>query len=594
LLSCQNITKSFGSQRLFKEISLGVNEGESIGLIGPNGSGKTTFLKILAGIEKKDSGEIALKQNTRLVYLPQSDIFPQKTSVENVLLDALGKVDRDETEKYKELHKIIRLSQFPDENQIIETMSGGWKKRLSIACALIQSPDLLLLDEPTNHLDLEGILWLENLLVNASFSFMVVSHDRYFLENVCNITIELNRLYPDGYFRYEGKYSEFIMEKEAFAKNQQSIEASLANKMRRETEWLSRGPKARTTKAKGRIDSANHLWEQLYEIRMRNLSNRKIGIDLNSTDRKTKRLINVENLGKSLGGKTLFNNLSLTLSPGMCLGIMGKNGTGKSTFMSLLEGKLKPDSGKVEYANTLKVAVFDQKREQLDPDMKLKIALAPSGDTVEYRGRLIHVASWAKKFLFKTDDLEMPIRKLSGGEQARILIARLMLKPADILLLDEPTNDLDIPTLEVLEESLLDFTGAIVFVSHDRYLMDKLSTHIMGIDGKGGVEFFADFDQWLKAENDKEKDKKKAEKLIETKKKTKRLSYNEQRELSKIEEKILKAEDEVKSFQEKLLEKSITSNPGLLHEYCDKLKAAQEDVDTLYKRWEELENLKTA
>jgi ATP-binding cassette subfamily F protein uup len=353
---------------------------------------------------------------------------------------------------------------------------------------------VLLLDEPTNHLDLEGILWLETA-IQAARASLVVTHDRYFLERVATQMVEVNRVYPQGAFQVSGNYSEFLEKREDFLEAQAKQKDALATKVRREIEWLRRGPKARTGKSRARIDSAGRLIEEFSAATARSRTG-TAKIDFTASDRKTKRLIEAEGIGKTLGGRRLFENLNLVLSPGVRIGLVGANGSGKTTLLKLLEGAIQPDEGDHPARRPVRIVSFAQDRgAHLDPDTSLRRTLCPEGDMVIYRDRTIHVAGWAKRFLFRDDQLDMPVSRLSGGERARVMIARLMLTTADVLLLDEPTNDLDIPTLEVLEDSLLDFPGALVLVSHDRYLLDRVSTMVIGLDGgAGGV--FADYSQW--------------------------------------------------------------------------------------------------
>ncbi|MBU3915576.1 ATP-binding cassette domain-containing protein, partial [bacterium] len=382
LISCQSISKSFGAQPLFSDISMSFSSGERLGLIGPNGSGKSTLLKILAGFEQTDEGEISAKKGTKLVYLAQDDDLALEKTVEQTLLDVLADENIEDAEKYNRVQKWTTRAGFSDSDQIAGHLSGGWKKRLAILKAIILEPDLLFMDEPTNHLDLEGILWLEELLRKPDFAFIVVSHDRYFLENVTNRIIELNRRYPEGYLRVDGSYSDFIFHREAFLNNQIQLETVLANKLRRETEWLQRGPKARTTKARFRIEEAYRLRDEHSSVRRRNLHTKTVDIDFEATQRKTKKLLTAENISKTLNNRKLFEHLDLTLSPGKCLGLLGKNGTGKSTLINLLNGSLAPDEGEIRIVEGVKVIVFDQNREQLDQTESLKRALSPTGDSV--------------------------------------------------------------------------------------------------------------------------------------------------------------------------------------------------------------------
>jgi len=595
LLSGSALTKSFGARPLFENLSLGLSDGDRTGLIGPNGSGKTTLLEILAGREAPDSGSRALRKQTRLAYVPQDSIFAPGDTVASVLNAALAGLPLDDEEKSARIELMLGRAEFTDRQILAMALSGGWKKRLSIAAALISSPDVLLLDEPTNHLDLEGILWLETAIESAG-ACLVVTHDRYFLERVATQMMEVNRIYPGSAFQVKGNYSEFLERREDFLEAQKKQTDALATKVRREIEWLRRGPKARTGKSRARIDSAGRLIEEFSAANQRSRTG-TAKIDFTASDRKTKRLIEVDGISKTLGGRRLFQNLSLTLSPGVRIGLVGANGSGKTTLLKLLQGSLEPDEGEIRRAERLQIVTFAQDRgAHLDPAVSLRRTLCPEGDMVLYRDRPIHVAGWAKRFLFLDEQLDMPVSKLSGGERARVMIARLMLATADVLLLDEPTNDLDIPTLEVLEDSLLDFPGAIALVSHDRYMLDRVSTVVIGLDGgpngsEAGV--FADYSQWeaFRGERLSPKPAPKAaartsQSVDEPKKK---LSYLQQREWDGMEAKILEAEHELARCQGEL--QVSASDAERVSEAYDKMQAAQRRVEDLYARWAELEGL---
>jgi len=590
LVSVQSLSKAYGLQTLFDGITLSFREGERLGLIGPNGSGKSTLLKILAGIETPDSGQAALAGSTHLVYLPQEDKFPAGATVESALLDALPPYHKDEG--LSSIRDMLREMNFADLDQEVDSLSGGWRKRLAVTCALIREPNLLLMDEPTNHLDLEGILWLEGLLKQARFAFVLVSHDRYFLENVTNRIVELNRRYPDGYLRVEGNYSEFLQRRLAVFDQQDREEQVLANKFRRELEWLRRGPKARTTKAKGRIDSAYELKDELTATRGRNAQGARAGIEFEGSERKTRKLVELKQAGMERGTRRLFAGLDLTLGPGSCLGVLGRNGSGKSSLMQLLTGALKPTQGTITWADDLKIVSFDQKREQLDRKLRLREALSPTGDSVMFQGKPLHVSAWAKRFLFPIEKLGLPVSQLSGGEQARVLIARLMLQPADLLLLDEPTNDLDIATLEVLEDSLSEFPGACVLITHDRYLMDRLSDRLLYLDGEGRAEYFADYSQWLQMRARSAPAAAAAEAApVPKPAPALRLSREERKELDGIEKKVERAEAEVTRLQQQMLEPAVMSDATRLKELYAEMKAAEAKVAAIYARWQELEAL---
>ncbi len=498
LLTGRNLSKWYGPRLLFSGITLGIEAGERVGLIGANGSGKSTLLRVFAGIEKPDEGELALRRQLRVGYVPQENRFEPGQTVLELITAA---IDEHHDHHDREMRAIIALdrAKFDDTSKDVSTLSGGWAKRLAIVREIAREPDLLLMDEPTNHLDVEGILWLEDLIDEAKFATLTVSHDRRFLEEAANRIVELGRQYPDGFLSHNGTYSEFVEKREEFLAAQQGRQRALASGVRREIEWLRRGAKARTTKAKGRIERAGEMMGELAELKQRNTVAGTANIDFNASQRKTRKLIELKNVSKSLGGRELFRDVSLILSPGTKLGLLGPNGSGKSTLIKLLSGKLQPDAGQIIQADQLKVVVFDQHREQLDPEQLLRRALSPTGDSLIFQGNPMHVTSWAKQFLFRGEQLDLPIRELSGGEQARVLIARLMLHPADVLILDEPTNDLDIATLDVLETSLEQFPGAIVLVTHDRYLLDRVSTEILALEGNGTSAIYAQLAQWERA-----------------------------------------------------------------------------------------------
>jgi ABC transport system ATP-binding/permease protein len=594
LLSSQGLSKAYGPRPLFADVSLDLRAGERVGLIGPNGSGKSTLLKILAGLETPDAGVLSLRRTARLGYLAQESAFDPMQTVEEAVADALKDDPSEEHERATQVGVILGKTGFLSPEQKVGVLSGGWRKRLAVARELVRRPDLLLLDEPTNHLDLEGILWLESLLRDAPFAYVVVSHDRYFLENVTNQIVELDRVYPDGYFRAAGPYSNFLTLREEFLAGQARREESLASKVRREVEWLQRGAQARTGKSASRIREAGRLIGDLKAIKARNAPANTVEIDFAATGRKSTKLIAVEDLTKALGGRPLFAGLTFTLTPGDKLGLLGPNGSGKTTLLRVLAGETTPDGGTVKRAEGLRVVAFDQNRGKLDRTAPLRRALSPNADVVVYQGKSYHVTAWAKRFLFRNEQLDLPVGDLSGGEQARILIARLMLQPADVLLLDEPTNDLDIASLEVLEEGLLDFPGALVLVTHDRSLLDRVCTDVLGLDGQGGSQVFADYSQWAAAQRDlgaaKVKQAASAAKAVRApREKSRRLTYKEQREWEEMEGRILAAEETAAARQKDVETAGRGADHVRLQECCTALEAAQAEVERLYSRWQELE-----
>ncbi len=609
LLTCQAIGKSFGAQRLFEQIDLVVHRGDRIGLIGSNGSGKSTLLKILCGRVEPDEGKVVSRKNIRTVYLAQADMFQEEASIEENLEAALGSLNLDEIECYNRVQALLSRADFPDPAIAVKHLSGGWRKRLAICRSFVVEPDILVMDEPTNHLDIEGVIWLEKMLSGAlpesPDAFLLVTHDRHFLENIASRIVELSSVYPQGSLEVDGGYSRFLQTRITFLEQQQQLEERLANKMRREAEWLSRGPKARATKARYRIDEAHKLQAQLNEVKNRNRSVKQVRIDFDATGRKTKKLFEAEGISKEYDDKPLFSDLDMVLSPGSRLGLLGRNGCGKSTLMQIIAASntddgATPDKGTVTTAPNVKIVSFDQKRESINPEITLRRALAPDGDSIIFRESSYHVVSWAQRFLFRAEQLETPVGQLSGGEQARILIAELMRQSADILLLDEPTNDLDIPSLDILEESLLDFPGALVLVSHDRYLLDSVCDQVLGFDGNGAVAYYADYEQWLADLGRKGKEDGSSGVLADVappvtkgkQKKTGTLSYMDQREYDQIEEKIMTGEEELERLQVILEAPDTVADPQRLEAVWTELEEAKKAVEKLYERWDDLEEKK--
>src|SRR6516162_11097349 len=484
LLSVQELSKSYGHRPLFAGLSLDLRAGERVGLVGPNGAGKSALLRLMAGREGPDAGTRSVRRGARVGYVSQDDVFAPGETARTVLLSALAEEPVEEHERETRVATILTRMGFTDAAQPADALSGGWRKRLALARELVREPDLLLLDEPTNHLDLPGIAWLQRLLRAAPFGYLAATHDRAFLRAVADEVIEISRVYPTGYFRCAGPYDDFVLKREELLEGQASQQESVANQVRRETEWLGRKAAARTRKASSRIEDAARRREELEELKYRNAATGAAGIDFVTTGRQTRKLLAATGIAKSLASRPLFSGLDLTLSPGSKLGLLGPNGSGKSTLLHVLGGQLAPDAGTVTLAGDLRIVLFEQGRATLDPAATLRRALCPNGDTMMIAGRPRHVAAYAKQFLFRPEQLEVPVGSLSGGEQARVRLAQLMLRPADLLLLDEPTNDLDIAAVEVLEDSLEEFAGALVLVSHDRELMDRLCTEVVGLDGR--------------------------------------------------------------------------------------------------------------
>ena len=596
LLWANKISKSYGPQRLFSGIDLRLGDRDRLGLIGPNGAGKTTLLKILVGLEDPDEGEIIRQRGLRCRYVPQDDRFAENaTPLSEVLRHLEGEHHFGADATTRARITLTRLG-FTDLDQPVETLSGGWRKRLSIACALAHEPDAILFDEPTNHLDLEGVLWLEGFMRQAREAIIFITHDRRFLENTATRIVELSSAYPDGAFEVTGNYTEFVKRKDTFLDAQAAQQSAVANKVRRDTAWLRQGIQGRQTRNKSQIKDVAARREELRELRTRNTASAPVaGIDFQATGRRTNKLLTLEGVAKSMGGKRLFEDLDLMLSPGKRIGLLGPNGSGKTTLLRICSGDLAPDSGTISRADNLRVVTFTQLRESLDPTLTLHESLCPVGDRVEFAGVTMHVTGWAARFLFGKDQLKMFVENLSGGEKARVCIAQLMLEPADVLLLDEPTNDLDIPSLEALEQTLFEFPGAIVLITHDRFMLGRIATEYLALDGQGNVKAHSSYEQWEAAQSKRAFQTTSASKPVPkqrrdrpTSKPTK-LSYKHQRELDGMEEAILLAENEAEELKAKAEDPRALDDHVLLTQAYEQLGEAQRRVEMLYARWTELE-----
>jgi ABC transport system ATP-binding/permease protein len=595
LVNGHELSKGFSGRHLFDGLAFGISDGERIGLIGPNGAGKSTLLKMILGSEKPDSGTIARKQGLRVAYLSQTpELVPESTILETILEGALDPYDWESTARALELLSKLAFDEAGlSEDTLVGALSGGWRKKVALARELMREPNLLLMDEPTNHLDVESILWLEEFLAKVPFATLTITHDRLFLNRISNCIWELDRRNPNGLLRVEGDYATFCEIKEQHVNALERKETVLKNTLRRETEWLRRGPAARTTKQTARINRAGDLASNVEALEGLNKV-QSVGIVFGTAESTPKKLIEAKKISKSYGDRTLFKDFSLLLQRGNRIGLLGPNGAGKSTLIKLLLGVEQPDSGTVERSDQLQIAYFDQNREHLDPNLTVLKTVCPQGDHVFFRGNYTHVRSYLDRFLFNVEQSDSPVSKLSGGEQARLLIAKLMLREANILVLDEPTNDLDLPTLNILEERLKDFEGAIVLVSHDRYFMDQVVDRIF-VPADGHIEEFMGVGQWEAWQKDRAKRSKSAplppgsQRTPEAPKKVK-LSYNDQREFDLMESKIHGLEAKLESLTAESQKPEVASSSSKLTKLTAEMAELQTEIDRLYSRWSELES----
>lgn len=590
LVSTYQLAKSFSGKDLFQGVSFGIEEKEKVALLGPNGVGKSTLMKIMAGILKPDSGELTFRKGVSIGYLEQSPHFEKNETLSSYLLS-----DHHHLAKAYELMAKLELGQF-DENQLLIRLSGGWQKRVALAKALLKDPDLLLLDEPTNHLDVEGIKWLEDFINQSKIATLIITHDRLFLQRVCGKILDLDPRFPGHLLVVNEGYEKYLETKALVFQEQQIREQKLANTLRREKEWLARGAIARQTKQKARQDGAASLEDTVNKLKSLNQI-KPIEVQFESAGKGPQKLIEAQGLGKKINDRWLFRNLNLVITPKTRLALMGVNGAGKSTLIKTLLGQSPYDEGLVKIADHLQISYFEQSRETLMPAKSILHNICPEGDYVDFRGQYVHVRSYLERFGFYKEKVDLPVARLSGGEQARLRLAQMMLKKCNMLVLDEPTNDLDIDSLNTLEETLKEFDGAILLVTHDRYFMDQVSQQILSFspfpDSNGELITFAEYGQWeewyeLKQVQIKAATKKTEVSTVQSKE-VKKLTFKEKFELENMEPTILKLEERITIIQKELEKPEIASDPEKVQSLYNELNTSQAQVDVLYERWTELE-----
>jgi ATP-binding cassette subfamily F protein uup len=605
LFDCQRLSKTWASFPIFSDVTFSGFDGDRIGIIGPNGAGKSTLLKIIGGEVSADSGEITRRKGTSTSYVAQMPNFPPQLSIEELVQQSNPPTAHGEAAAAAKLQAQNMLMQAGFDNlaAAISSLSGGWQKRLAIVMGFAFEADLVLLDEPTNHLDLAGILWLEKILAKTRSSWLMVSHDRALLNATAKKIIEVNKTFPGNTLITDGNYLEHVSHRTQVLEGLQGLQESLQNKLRREKEWLSRGPKARGTKAKYRIDQAEVLKERVNELAHK-ASSKTIDFSFSEATTKSKILMKLENVCVDFADKKILTNLSFTVQNKQTIGILGNNGSGKSTLLNVMAGHIKAQSGTLTQLQNLRVVYFLQDRSSLNPELTLKQTLCPDSDSVNYQGQLLHFATWLRRFGFTQDHFHTKIGRLSGGEQARVLVALLMLEPADLLLLDEPTNDLDIQTLDALELSIREFAGATIMVTHDRFMMERLCDTYLGFtDNNAGDKKclpFASIQQWQaynaapphSRSNSPTVPEFTANPLPSPPASGKKLSYLEQREYDEIELSIAQAEDSLEKLQEELTAIAENGDNQALRDKSLELQEAEDQIEKLYARWQLLESKK--
>jgi ABC transport system ATP-binding/permease protein len=616
ILSALELEVHFGEQVILNKASLSVHEGDRIGLVGRNGAGKSTFLKIISGLMPSDYGEVAKKKDLVVGFLSQDFTLDESKNVYNNILD--GAVSElilikqyedtpfDAVNKHRLEEKILQLDSWnlekrinilidsldaPNPDRDISTLSGGEKRRVALCRALISKPDLLILDEPTNHLDTKSIEWLEDFLANYSGTCIFVTHDRYFLDRIANRIVELA---SGTFFSHQGNYTEYLINKAERLATKEVEERKRQMFLKRELEWVRRGPKARRTKAKSRLDNYHEIASQNdYEVEL------NIDLIIPPADRLGKKVLEFKDVGIKLGNRNLFQNFNFIFEPGRKIGVVGQNGVGKTTLLKMILGQFPPTMGKIEIGETTVFNYVDQARLLLNDNDTVIKAIGDGSETVRFGKQQLSIWTYLRRFLFTDDRINTLVGRLSGGEKSRLTLAKILCNGGNFLMLDEPTNDLDLPTLRILEEALLAFEGCVVVVSHDRYFLNRICDGILALEGneeiyysEGGYDFY--IEKKKKREKDfKESKPKEITEDSRTKIKQKKLSYKDALELEKIEQNILNAESEVEAIE------SIFSSPDFFEKHAantnqlnQNLESAKQKVKKLYDRWEELENLK--
>jgi ATP-binding cassette subfamily F protein uup len=616
LLSVEKISKSFADKLLFREISFGIEEGQKVALVAKNGTGKTTLLHLITGKESPDAGIISVRKETKIGYLAQEPQLPENKTIKEAFLEipvpalqALAAYENllekhaDDAEMEAVLAQMERLQAWDydtrmkqilgklaihDLTQTIANLSGGQKKRIALAKALLEEPDFLILDEPTNHLDIEMTEWLEGYLSSSALTLLMVTHDRYFLENVCNEIIELEN---GEIYQHKGNYEYYLEQKAARREREEKELDKAKNLFRKELEWIRKQPKARTTKSKARIDA----FEELAEKASKRMEEKKVQLEMNLTRIGTK-VLELHNISKTLGNKLLFKNFTYKFTREDRIGLVGKNGAGKSTLLKIMLGQMEPDTGKVVLGETVVPGYYKQEGLQLSEDKRIIEVITDIAEFLPLKqGKKMTAAQLLERFLFPREMHYNLVSKLSGGEKRRLFLLTILMKNPNFLILDEPTNDLDIETLTVLEDFLADFPGCLLIVTHDRYFIDRLVDHLFVIESDQSIRDFpgnySDYLIWKEMESKKVKEVQKTKNIEQNtpvKEKTKKLSYKEQKELENIEIEMEKMEQEKKILIEKM-------NQGLEFDEVDKVSKRYQEIenwiDEKTLRWLELSEL---
>jgi len=599
LISLQDVSIGFGGPRLLEEINLQIESGEWVGLLGRNGTGKSTLLKLISAEILPHSGTIARQQNIRVAYLPQEVPQGLRGRVREIVESGLetpapGTLDDEhQWQRQHQVEKILSRMELDPEARF-EVLSAGLKRRVYLARGLARNPDLLLLDEPTNHLDINSIDWLEDFLKRWGGTLLFVTHDRVFLQRLATRIVELDR---GKLFDWNCDYATFVKRKEEMLSAEQSQNAVFDKKLAQEEQWIRKGIEARRTRNEGRVRALKRLREMRKE--RRDLSG-KVRMQISTENRSGRLVIEAEDVSYAFDDKIIIQNFSITIQRGVKVGIVGPNGSGKTTLLRILMGELTPLRGEVRHGTNVEMAYFDQLRAQLDESKSVLDNVGEGRDTITINGRTRNLMGYLEDFLFTRDRARAPISALSGGERNRLLLARLFTQPANLLILDEPTNDLDIDTLEVLEDLLLDYDGTLLLVSHDRAFLNNIVTSTLVLDGTGNVsEYVGGYDDWHKQTEQistsltqpKADSVNQAESKADTKPTTRKLSYKEKRELEELPKRIGMLEEEQHQLNLKMEDPVFYKQAGVeITQAVNRLQELNEELSRLYHRWGELES----
>ena len=610
-LSVENISKSYGERTLFENLSFGINKDQKIAFIAKNGSGKTTILNIIAGKDTPDTGQVVMRKDIKIEFLSQEPELQSDLTIEenifasdNDILKVIENYEKalenpDDTEIYQkafeamdrhqawdfetQYKQILSKLKLDNLKQTVNNLSGGQKKRLALAIVLLNKPDLLILDEPTNHLDLEMIEWLEDYFAKENITLFMVTHDRYFLERVCNEIIELDH---EKIYGYKGNYSYYLQKKEERLLAEQASVEKAKNLYVKELDWMRRQPKARTTKSKSRIDDFYVIKEKAHARRKEH----QVELEINM-ERLGNKVIELHNVSKSFNDKVILDKYSYNFLPGERIGVIGKNGTGKSTFLNILTQKIQPDNGKVITGETIKTGYYTQAGINVKPEQKVIDVIREFGDYIPLeKGRMLSAAQLLERFLFDRKKQYDYVEKLSGGELKRLYLCTVLIQNPNFLILDEPTNDLDIVTLNVLESFLLDYPGCLIVVSHDRYFMDKIVDHLFVFRGNGIVEDFpgnySDFRTYEDSIEPEKDDTPKEKSNWKEKQVQNGLTYQEQKELQKIERELKDLELSKKKIEQEFVENLV--QPEDIEKKSNELQHIIQKMENKEERWFEL------